>query len=106
MDVNMQLTAVSPVNELSKKTLPAEYSFLAFDGEGLVLSALKKSSGDDSIVLRVFDERGRAAETPIRFLGREQTFQAVNMLEDSPGASATVLRVQPNEIATVRLPRP
>jgi alpha-mannosidase len=106
MDFNTQLMPVNSVNELSKKTLPAENSFCALDGDDLVLSALKKSSRDDSIVLRVFDERGRAAETPIRFLGRERTFQPVNMLEESPGASAAVLRVQPYEIATVRLPRP
>jgi alpha-mannosidase len=106
MNFNTQLIPVSAVNELSKKTLPAENSFCAFDSDGLVLSALKKADRDDSIVLRVFDERGQAAETPVRFLGKERTLQSVNMLEEAPGAAMKTLRVNPYEISTVRLQRP
>jgi alpha-mannosidase len=107
MDFNTQLIPVSAVNELSRKTLPAESSFCGVDGDNLVVSALKKADRDNAIVVRVFDERGQAAETPVRFLGQERNYRPANMLEEETAKSdAKVLRVRPYEISTIRIALP
>lgn len=107
MGFNTQLIPVSALNELSRKTLPPENSFCSVEGDSLVISALKKSDRDNAIVLRVFDQRGQAVETPIRFLGTDRSFRAANMLEEeAPGSELKVLRVGPYDINTVRIKLP
>jgi alpha-mannosidase len=101
---NMPLIPVSAVNELSQKPLPPERSFFSIDADNLVLTALKKADRDGAIVLRVFEIRGDTAESPVRFLGRDHSFRAANLLEeDLPTAEQNRLRVQPYEISTVKL---
>jgi alpha-mannosidase len=104
MAFNMPLIPVSAVNELSQKPLPPERSFFSIDADNLVLTALKKADRDGAIVLRVFEIRGDTAESPVRFLGRDRSFRAANLLEeDLPTAEQNRLRVQPYEISTVKL---
>jgi len=103
MEFNMPLIPVTAVNELSQKPLPPERSFLSLDADNLVVSALKKADRDGAIVLRVFEVRGDAAESPVRFLGRERSFRAVNLLEENlPTGQLNVLHVQPYEIGTIK----
>lgn len=107
MGFNTQLIPVSAVNELSRKPLPPENSFCSLEGDNLVVSALKKSDRDNAIVLRVFDQRGQAVETPIRFLGNDRGFRAANMLEEeASGSELKLLRIGPYEINTVRIKLP
>ncbi len=104
MAFNTPLIPVSAVDELSKKALPPEHSFCSLDSDNLVVSALKKGDRDGSIVLRLFEARGAAAETPLRFLGETRGFRTVNMLEEESAATdEQTLKVQPYEIRTVRL---
>jgi len=73
------------------------------DADNLVLSALKKADRDGAVVLRVFEIRGDTAEGPVRFLGRERSFRAVNLLEENlPTGQLNVLHVQPYEIGTIK----
>ena len=107
MDFNMPLIPVTAVNELSTKPLPPERSFFSIDADNLVLTALKKADRDGAIVLRVFEIRGDTAESTVRFLGRERSFQAVNLLEENlPKEHQNVLHVQPYEISTIKLSVP
>ena len=102
MNFNMPLIPVTAVNELSQKPLPPESSFFSVDAENLVLSALKKSDQDGAVILRVFEIRGEAAESPVRFLGRERSYRAVNLLEENLSkGQQNVLHVQPYEISTI-----
>jgi alpha-mannosidase len=104
MAFNTPLIPVSAVNELSRKTLPPERSFCSLDADNLVISALKKADRDGSIVLRAFEIRGAAAQTPVRFLGQDRSFRVANMLEEeSRAGDQKLLRVEPYEISTVRL---
>ena len=104
MNFNSPLLAVSVVDDISQKTLPPTQSFFSTESENLVLSAIKKADTEDAIVLRVFDEEGKDATTPVRFLGEARDFQNVNLLEESAGQSAVrQLAVKPYEIKTVRL---
>ena len=103
MGFNAPLIPVAAVNELSKKPLPPARSFFSIDADNLVLSALKKADRDGEVVVRVFEIRGDAAESPIRFLGRERSFRAVNLLEENlPQGLQNVLHVQPYEIGTIK----
>ena len=106
MAFNTELIPVSSANDISSKTLPAEQSFCSVDADNLVVSALKRSDSGNVIVLRMFDERGEAAETPVRFLGRERSFRAANMLEEAAGGDVKSLRMQPYEISTIRIALP
>ena len=105
MAFNTPLIPVTSANELSKKPLPPEHSFCSLDADNLVISALKKADRDGAIVLRVFEIRGEAAESPVRFLGRERSYQAVNLLEENlPQGQQNVLHVRPYEINTIEIP--
>ena len=107
MAFNTGLIPVSAVNDLTHKTLPPERSFCGVDGDNLVISALKKADRGDAIVLRAFDERGQAVETPVHFLGQQRSFRPVNMLEEEAGnTDRKILRVQPYEIGTIRIALP
>jgi alpha-mannosidase len=97
------LIPVTAVNELSKKPLRPECSFFATDADNLVLTALKKADRDGAVVLRLFEIRGDTAESPVRFLGRERSFRAVNLLEENlPKGQQNVLRMEPYEISTIK----
>ena len=107
MQFNTPPIPVTAVNDVGAKTLPPERSFLALDAADVVVTALKKSYLGNAIVLRAFDERGRAVETPVRFLGKETPFRAANLLEEETGSNdEKSLRFRPFEIQTVRIPPP
>ena len=56
-------------------------------------------------MLRVFEIRGDAAESRVRFLGQDRKFWAPNLLEEvGPMQEGDMLRVGPYEISTVKLP--
>lgn len=105
MEWNNPLIGVVSEDELSQKSLPAEQSFLSVQGDSLVVSALKKADRGDGFVVRLFEEIGAHADTSIRFLNQEHTFQNVNLLEE-PISKTTdkVLHVRPFEIDTIELP--
>jgi alpha-mannosidase len=104
MAFNTPLIPVSSANELSQKPLPPERSLCSLDADNLVITALKKADADGAIVLRVFEIRGDPAESPVRFLGQNREFSAVNLLEEvGPREEENVLRVGPYEISTVKL---
>jgi hypothetical protein len=106
MDWNNPLLPVSVVDEISTKTLPPTHSFCAVKQDNLVISALKKSGVDDSLLLRVYEIEGGPVETPIEFLGRPAKFGEVNLLEEDSGSSAEkTLRGSPYAIKTVKLKR-
>lgn len=98
------LIPVSSVDELSHKSLPPEHSFFSVNADNLVLTALKKADGDETIVARLFETQGKEVETPIRFLDKDREFQPVNLLEENlPGGINKLLRVDPYEISTVKI---
>jgi alpha-mannosidase len=104
MAFNTPLIPVSSANELSPKLLPPGRSFCSLDVDNLVITALKKADRDESIMLRVFEIRGDAAESPVQFLGQDRKFWVANLLEEVGAArEEEVLRVRPHEISTVKL---
>ena len=104
LDFNSPLIPVSVVDDISGKSLPPTNSFCAVPDDNLVISALKKSEADRSIILRLYDVQGAKAETPIIFLGKRQEFHETNLLEqDLRPQLQRLLRLNPYEIGTLRL---
>lgn len=102
--LNHPLTAVSVVDEISRKTLPPMNSFLSADADNLVLSAAKKAETDGSIILRFYEIQGEKAETSVTFLGKQRGFRETNLLEQELSSQdERVLQVRPYEIKTIRL---
>jgi alpha-mannosidase len=105
MELANPLIPVVSEDELSPKSLPAEQSFLSIQGDSLVVSALKKADQGNGIVVRLFEESGHRADTPIHFLNQERSFQNVNLLEEPISKiSGKVLHVRPFDIDTIELP--
>jgi alpha-mannosidase len=99
------LIGVEVADRISAKTLPPEQSFLSLGSENLVLSALKKSDLDNSLLVRVYEMEGLPAESSLRLLGSVASFGETNLLEeDVPGASKEVLKAGPYAIRTLKVP--
>jgi alpha-mannosidase len=106
-DFNRPLIPVSVVDDISRKSLPPTLSFCSVQADNLVISALKKSQADGSIILRLYEIQGAKAESPVTFGGKQQDFREVDLLEQDLKAPAQrVLRVSPYEIETLRLSPP
>ena len=104
MAFSAPLIAVTSANPNSQKPLPAQQSFLSLNADNLVVSALKKADGDDSIVLRAFEIRGEHSAASVRFLGKERSFQPANLLEENVSdKEQKTFSVAPFEIATIKI---
>jgi len=103
-DFNNPLIPVSVVDEISSKSLPPTHSFVSVKGDSLILSALKKSEQDGSIILRLYEIEGTETDTPLTFNGKQQGFHETDLLEqDLQPQEQQVLHVKPYEIKTARL---
>jgi alpha-mannosidase len=98
------LQPVSVVDTLSRKSLPPTQSFCSLKADHLVLSALKKADLGPSLVLRAYEIAGEPVATGVEFLGREQTFREVNLLEeDLERDPQRLLHAGPYAIKTIKL---
>ncbi len=104
MNFNNPLIPVEVVDDISAKSLPPTDSFCSVKGNNLVIGALKKSETDGSIILRLYEIAGKETETPITFLGKQQSFRETNLLEQVVGSgNEQMLRVGPYQIKTLSL---
>ncbi len=104
MAFSTPLIPVTSANSLSEKPLPPEESFLSFNADNLVLSAVKKADAESGIVVRAFEIQGNPAESSISFLGQERKFRQANLLEEElQKGERKMLHVQPYEIDTLTL---
>ena len=56
-------------------------------------------------MLRAVEMEGTRTQTPVEFVGGRGVFRVANLLEEVTGSTEEqMLRVQPYEICTVRLP--
>jgi alpha-mannosidase len=75
----------------------------------IVATALKLAEGDNDLVIRTYEPRGRPSELPALAFGKAAP-QIVNFIEDAiPGgdaAGANALSYHPFEIKTLKITRP
>jgi alpha-mannosidase len=88
--------------------LPLEHSFLQVQPENLVLTAMKKSEDDNSLVLRFYEWAGKSTQTKIQLPSGAQTGQETDLMErpsgDLPIMNDTLtVPTKPFEIKTVKV---
>jgi alpha-mannosidase len=107
MAFSTPLIAVSSANTFSEKPLPPENSFLSFDTDNVVFTAMKKADDGETIVVRGFEIQGNRAESRLRFFGEEPSLRLANLLEeDLASGEGKTLSIQPFEIFTLKVPVP
>ncbi len=89
------------------KQLVPSASLLELDGEGLVVTALKRAEDGDGVVVRLYDTLDRPTAGRLRLTEHWQSAQIVDMKEDPLGPAEVAegwvrLSLRPNEIVTVR----
>ena len=105
MAFSAPLIPVSAANTMAESPLPPSRSFLSFDADNVVLSAMKRADTGDSIVVRAFEIQGNTAAGRIKFLGQESRFSEANLLEEElPTGRQESLHIKPYEIDTLKLP--
>ncbi len=104
MGLNNPLVAVEVADRISAKSLPPTRSFCSLKQDNLVISALKKSDLEASLLLRVYEIEGAPAESTVEFLDGTPVFGETNLLEeDLPGQPRQTLTVAPYAIHTLKL---
>ena len=106
LDFSTPLIPVTSAGGSADRPLPPQKSFLSLGADNLVLSALKKSETGENIIVRAFEIEGTPAQSPVTFLGKENSFRQTNLLEENPQAEQKILRVRPYEIETIKLSAP
>ncbi len=105
MAFSAPLIPVTAANTIAESPLPPSRSFLSFDADNVVLSAIKKADIGDSIVVRAFEIQGNTAAGRINFFGQESRFSEANLLEEElPTGKQESLHIKPYEIDTLKLP--
>ena len=62
-ELNYKMIAVQPHKHEGK--LPSEHSFVGVESDNVVLTAIKKSEDDDSLILRFYEWAGKAADVKL-----------------------------------------
>ncbi|MEW6202273.1 MAG: glycoside hydrolase family 38 C-terminal domain-containing protein [bacterium] len=61
--------------------LPHSFSFLRTEGDGILLSALKKAEKSNAIIARLYDTRGKHNQVKLSFFREIQRCEKVNLIE-------------------------
>ena len=80
--VNSPLIPVFPKATQRAASLPPKYSFLTIEGEGVLLSSVKKSINDDSLVIRLYEYKGEDSAFTVRLNMNMQKVLEVSLSED------------------------
>ncbi len=107
MGMTNPLLPVSVADDLSEKSLPPTKSFCSLEQDSLVISALKKSDMDGSILLRVYEIEGAPVKSAVQFLGRPAAYGETNLLEeDLSRTERRLLEAGPHSIRTLKMKAP
>jgi alpha-mannosidase len=93
-ELNYRLIAVR--TEKHEGTLPAEHSFVGVEADNVVLTAIKKSEDDDSLVLRFYEWAGKEADVKLQLPAGAKSASETDLMERSIGELAVH-----NDVVTV-----
>ena len=71
-------------------SMPSVQSLMAFSGDGLVLSSVKKAEDGDGMILRYYEAEGKAGRGVVKFLKAPVSAVSMNLLEQPETGFATV----------------
>jgi alpha-mannosidase len=110
-ELNYKLTARP--SQRHGGSLPVEHSFVRTEADNVVLTALKKSEDDDSMVLRFYEWAGREADVTLHLPAGAQSASETDLMERATadlavnhlGANhdAVTVHTKPYEIKTVKV---
>jgi alpha-mannosidase len=89
-------------------TLPAEHSFVRVEPDNVVLTAMKKSEEDSSLILRFYEWAGKEADVKLRLPAGVESAAETDLMEKSIADitvhnDAVTVHTKPYEIKTVRV---
>ena len=105
-EVNYKLLAMQ--TEKHEGELPAEHAFLEVKPENVVLTAMKKSEDDDSVILRFYEWAGRDTDVKIQLPPGAESAQDSDLMERPIGdlslqGDVVTVHTKPFEIKTVKV---
>jgi len=105
-ELNYKLIAVQAQNH--EGILQGEHSFVRVEPDNVVLTAIKKSEDDDSIVLRFYEWAGREADVRIELPAGAQSASETDLMERSIASltvrnNAVTVHSTPYEIKTLKV---
>jgi len=71
-------------------SMPSIQSLMAFSGDGLILSGVKKSENGDGVILRYYEIEGKAGRGSVKFLKAPVSAKSMNLLEQPEAGQAVV----------------
>ncbi|MGD0513387.1 MAG: glycoside hydrolase family 38 C-terminal domain-containing protein [Terriglobales bacterium] len=105
-ELNYKLVATS--SQKHQGALPSEHSFVRVEADDVVLTAMKKSEDDDSLVLRFYEWAGKEADVKLHLPAGAQSASETDLME-RPIADLTVqndavtVHTKPYEIKTLKV---
>jgi alpha-mannosidase len=96
------------VSQKHDGTLPAEHSFVKIESDNVVLTAVKKSEDDDSLVLRFYEWAGKEADVKLQLPAGAQSASETDLMERSIADLANhddmvTVHTKPYEIKTLKV---
>jgi alpha-mannosidase len=105
-ELNYKLLAAP--SQKHEGALPAEHSFIGVESENVVLTAVKKSEDDDSLILRFYEWAGKDADVKLQLPPGAQSASETDLME-RPIADlavhhdAVTVHTKPYEIKTLKV---
>ena len=105
-ELNYKLLAIR--SQKHDGTLPAEYSFIKIESDNVVLTAVKKSEDDDSLVLRFYEWAGREEDVKLQLPAGARSASETDLMERSITDLAVhddvvTVHTKPYEIKTIKV---
>jgi len=105
-ELNYKLLAIQSQNH--DGTLPAEYSFVKIESDNVVLTAVKKSEDDDSLVLRFYEWAGREEDVKLQLPAGARSASETDLMERSIANlevhdDVVTVHTKPYEIKTIKV---
>jgi alpha-mannosidase len=105
-ELNYKLIAMP--SQKHQGTLPSEHSFVQVEPNNVVLTAIKKSEDDDSLVLRFYEWAGREADVKLNLPAGARSASETDLMEKSVADlavhnDAVTVHTKPYEIKTLKV---
>jgi alpha-mannosidase len=105
-ELNYKLIAMR--SQKHEGTLPGEHSFVQVERDNVVLTAIKKSEDDDSLVLRFYEWAGMEADVRLQLPAEVQSASETDLMERSIASlavhnNAVTVPTKPYEIKTLKV---
>ena len=105
-ELNYKLIALQ--SQKHEGTLPGDHSFVRVEPDNVVLTAVKKSEDDESLVLRFYEWAGRETDVKLQLPAGAQSASETDLMERSMTSLAVhddsvTVHTKPYEIKTLKV---